>query len=263
MGILPVAVTEADDPLAKDPFDDAAEVEAMYDQGGILTHGRLEENIDTYAGDNLGLPDPRDLKSEGKIKKDEQVEIEGFRYYPGGYSAVEDFPTTPMRPPETKAGRDLNFINSDALFGEPQNQQAWHSITSCKAPCNKDSGIGYPLANGPLKFDSGQLGYGTGTEPGRDDRLERVDARGRPSEGGQDVHLLLPDPSVHARIDPHEGREEERQREQLMKLRWAVALAGAIVRSRRTRAGFDGLRQGKRQPRSTLTTTSSRRPRSR
>ena len=31
------------------------------------------------------------------------------------------------------------------------------------APCNKGSGIGYPLANGPIKFDSGQLGYGTGT----------------------------------------------------------------------------------------------------
>ena len=163
MGILPLAVTTADDPLAKDPFDDGAAVEAMYDAGGILTHGRLPENIDTYAGENLGLPDPRDLKSEGKIKKDDVVEIEGFRYYPGGYSAVADFPTFPMRPPEVKAGRDINFINNDALFGEPDNEQAWHSITSCKAPCNKDSGIGYPLANGPLKFDSGQLGYGTGT----------------------------------------------------------------------------------------------------
>ena len=127
MGILPLAVTQADDPLAKDPFDDATEVQAMYDQGGILTHGRLPENIDTYAGDELGLPDPRDLKSEGKIKKDEQVEIEGFRYYPGGFSAVDDFPTAPMSPPEVKAGRDLNFINNDALFNEPQNQQAWHS----------------------------------------------------------------------------------------------------------------------------------------
>ena len=44
----------------------------------------------------------------------------------------------------------------------PQAQQAWHSITSCKAPCNRGSGIGYPLANGPVKFDSGQLGFGTG-----------------------------------------------------------------------------------------------------
>jgi plastocyanin len=44
----------------------------------------------------------------------------------------------------------------------PQDEQAWHSITSCKTPCNRGSGIGYPLANGPIKFDSGQLGFGTG-----------------------------------------------------------------------------------------------------
>ena len=43
----------------------------------------------------------------------------------------------------------------------PDDQQAWHSITSCKAPCNRGSGIGYPLADGPVKFDSGQLGYGS------------------------------------------------------------------------------------------------------
>ena len=50
MGILPLAVAGGhDDPLAKDPFDDAADVQAMYDEGGVLTHGRLEENID-YEG---------------------------------------------------------------------------------------------------------------------------------------------------------------------------------------------------------------------
>ena len=26
---------------------------------------------------------------------------------------------------------------------------------------NRGSGIGYPLADGPIKFDSGQLGFGT------------------------------------------------------------------------------------------------------
>ncbi|MDQ2675503.1 MAG: hypothetical protein M3Y34_01725, partial [Actinomycetota bacterium] len=33
-------------------------------------------------------------------------------------------------------------------------------------PCNRGSGIGYPLANGPVKFDSGQLGFGTGGSAG-------------------------------------------------------------------------------------------------
>ncbi len=60
----------------------------------------------------------------------------------------------------------MTFTNFDAQPGQPQTEQAWHSITSCRAPCNRGSGIGYPLANGPIKFDSGQLGYGTGTSAG-------------------------------------------------------------------------------------------------
>ena len=58
-------------------------------------------------------------------------------------------------------GTQVTFTNQDALFGMSQTEQTWHSITSCSAPCNRGSGIGYPLARGPIKFDSGQLGYGT------------------------------------------------------------------------------------------------------
>ena len=106
MGILPLAVTSADDPLAKDPFDDAAAVQAMYDAGGILTHGRLPENIDTEAGDNLGLADPRKLKSKGKVRKDEAIEIDGFRYLTGGYSAFENFPQSYHAPAAGQAGSE-------------------------------------------------------------------------------------------------------------------------------------------------------------
>ena len=35
-----------------------------------------------------------------------------------------------------------------------------HTITACKAPCNRTTGIAYPLANGPVDFDSGNLGFG-------------------------------------------------------------------------------------------------------
>ena len=48
-------------------------------------------------------------------------------------------------------------------------EQVWHSVTSCRAPCNRGSGIGYPLAHGPIKFDSGQLGYGSGAQRRGDD----------------------------------------------------------------------------------------------
>ena len=162
MGILPLAVTTHDDPAARDPFDQAAEVQAMYDRGGILTHGRLPENIDAKANKNLKLPDPRDLKSGGKVPKS-GIDIDGFRYQLGGYSAFRNFPSAPMRPPLVGQNKRVLFTNLDAQAGMPDEEQAWHSITSCKAPCNRGSGIGYPLANGPIKFDSGQLGFGTGT----------------------------------------------------------------------------------------------------
>jgi plastocyanin len=163
MGILPLAWSNADDPAAKDPFDDAAAVKAMYDQGGILTHGRLPENIDAKANKNLKLPDPRKLKSKGKRVPKGGVKIQSFLYSKGGYSAAKGQSKNMMRPPVIRPGRSVTFTNLDAPFGAPDSEQAWHSITSCKAPCNRGSGIGYPLASGPVKFDSGQLGFGTGT----------------------------------------------------------------------------------------------------
>ena len=161
MGILSVAWTPDLDPNAKDPFTEAAAVKAMYDEGGALTHRRLPENIDTHAREDLKLPDPRKLRTGGRAPAS-GVDIDGFAYENGGFSAVPSFPSRLMRPPVVKPDGSLTFTNQDALFGQPQDEQAWHTITACRAPCNKGSGIGYPLANGPVEFDSGQLGYGTG-----------------------------------------------------------------------------------------------------
>ncbi len=161
MGILPLAWSKADDPLARDPFDDASEVRAMFKEGGILTHKRLPENIDAKARKGLGLADPRDLPSSGPVPG-AGIDIRSYVYLNGGYSATRGFPTSLMRPPTIDSGEAVTFTNLDALPSMGQTEQSWHSVTSCRAPCNRDSGIGYPLANGPIKFDSGQLGYGTG-----------------------------------------------------------------------------------------------------
>ena len=164
MGILPLTITTADDPLAKDPFDDAAAVQAMYDQGGILTHGRLPENVDAKAGKRLKkVPNPVKLASKGRRVPAGGLTIDGFQYSIGGYPALGGgfFRTAWARPPVIKPGQAVTFTNLEAQPGQPDNQQVWHSITSCKPPCNRGSGIGYPLAAGPIKFDSGQLGYGT------------------------------------------------------------------------------------------------------
>jgi plastocyanin len=163
MGIMPLAYSPTYDAQAKDPFDDADAVKAMYDQGGILTHGRLPENIDYKANQNLHLPDPRDLKASKKKVAKAGVTINGFLYSAGGFSAIQGFPTKLMRPPTIQAGQSVTFTNADALFDAPETDQVWHSITSCKAPCNRGAGIGYPLARGPIDFDSGQLGFGSGT----------------------------------------------------------------------------------------------------
>ena len=163
MGILPLVVSDAYDPQAKDPYDDEAAVKAMYDKGGILTHGRLPENIDAKANQDLKLPDPRDLKPSRKNVAQKGISIDGFLYSAGGYSAIAGFPASAMRPPTIRAGQTVTFTNEDALFDAPDENEVWHSITSCKAPCNRGSGIGYPLASGPIDFDSGQLGFGDGT----------------------------------------------------------------------------------------------------
>ncbi len=58
------------------------------------------------------------------------------------------------RPPVVVQGQSLTFRNLD------DGQTIWHTITACKAPCNRSTGIAYPLANGQVDFDSGELGTG-------------------------------------------------------------------------------------------------------
>ncbi len=66
-----------------------------------------------------------------------------------------------MRPPVIRPGGTVTFTNQEAVFGQPEGDQVWHSITACRTPCTGGSGVGYPLADGPVDFDSGQLGYGS------------------------------------------------------------------------------------------------------
>ena len=165
MGIFPLAWSRAGDPKARDPFEQAADFDRMTGRGGILTHGRLKENIDFKARKSLGLADPRDLPAAGRVPAS-GIDIRSFYFTSGGFSVTRGFPAGQMRPPTIQPGGTVTFTNEDALLAMPQTEQAWHSITSCRAPCNRGSGIGYPLANGPIEFDSGQLGYGAGTSAG-------------------------------------------------------------------------------------------------
>ena len=53
-----------------------------------------------------------------------------------------------------RRGRSLTFTNRDA------KDTIFHTVTACKAPCNRTTGIAYPLADGKVDFDSGNLGFG-------------------------------------------------------------------------------------------------------
>ena len=51
----------------------------------------------------------------------------------------------------------LSFLSPSAAY----RNSAFHTITSCQNPCGLDTGISYPLANGPGNYDSAELGVGT------------------------------------------------------------------------------------------------------
>ncbi|HUO70722.1 MAG TPA: hypothetical protein VMU39_08100 [Solirubrobacteraceae bacterium] len=141
MGIVLLFVAE-NDSRGPDPFA------TPVDWRGVLTHGHLPEN-NNHGGDQAVFPDPRKVAS-GPVTT--TVDIKGFQFQPGDLGLLSDGGKVPVVP----EGQSLHFHNDDNPAFE------WHSITTCAAPCNRNTGISYPLANGGsgTQFDSGQLGYG-------------------------------------------------------------------------------------------------------
>jgi plastocyanin len=129
-----------------DPFDQRQA--RRISTRGYVTHGHLPEN-DNHGGQNSGTVDPRSLKDGTTL--DQRVGIAGFQYLPGNQGLPAPFGL----PPAVKAGKALSFHNLDwATAG------MLHTVTACRAPCNRSTGISYPLANADVDFDSGDLGYG-------------------------------------------------------------------------------------------------------
>lgn len=151
MAIMPVAVYEGPDDIGGvDPFvTDPPKT-------GEITHGHLAEN-DNHGGQTVTLNDltktwkyPNARKSSGTT-----VGIKDFVYKYGDMSATGKA----ARPPTIRPGQTLRFFNYDST-GNPNTDYIFHTVTACAAPCNKNTGIAYPLANGPVDFDSGELGFG-------------------------------------------------------------------------------------------------------
>lgn len=139
MGIMVVFM--ADGNAGKDPY------RSKVDYKGKVTHGHLKEN-NVHGGKKTKLPDPRKLPA-GPFSPG-PLSIDGFSYQQGDLRRQGDA----QRPPTVKQGQSLRFElgNGDA------RQEIWHSLSSCKAPCNRSTGIAYPIPDGKFFFDSGQLG---------------------------------------------------------------------------------------------------------
>jgi plastocyanin len=141
MGIMPVAVydgTLPGDPLVKDA--QAPDIP----QTETLTHTHLSEN-NNHGGEPTGVADPFSLPSAPAPNN--TIGIQAFTY--------QADPNAGLSVPTIEPGQALTFQNNDAV----PSTNAFHTITACQEPCTGRTGIAYPIANGPVTFDSGELGY--------------------------------------------------------------------------------------------------------
>jgi plastocyanin len=138
MAIMPVAATRR--PLGgADPFTTKVDVP------GVLTHGHLPEN-DNHGGGKAAYASAAALPDGPRTT---EVDVSGFLYGQGDLS----LPGARGLPPVVAPGQPLSFVNRDA------GRDIFHTITGCRLPCNGQTGIAFPIANGSL-FDSGELGTG-------------------------------------------------------------------------------------------------------
>lgn len=113
---------------------------------GSVTHGHLPEN-DNHGGGPTNLPDAR-LLPDGADNPGSN-DLVDFKYQFGDLSLG----APAGLPPVIHAGQTLTFRDAgDNAKG------VYHSITSCKPPCNRSTGVAYPIADSNVQFESGTLG---------------------------------------------------------------------------------------------------------
>jgi plastocyanin len=139
MGIMPVAVYDGTDVGGGDA------IKGRIRRKGVLTHGHLAEN-DNHGGKTAGLPDPRLLPSIAVPGS--SIDLVHYSYGYGDLNSGGPVPVVPR-------GQSITYVNRDAA----PSVNTFHTLTGCKPPCNRSTGIAYPIANGPVDLDSGQLGF--------------------------------------------------------------------------------------------------------
>jgi hypothetical protein len=139
MGIIGMYATEQ--APGADPFTQKVDLQ------GAPTHGHLPEDSN-HGGQPTGRPDPA-KRPDGQTAPS-GVGIGNFVYMPGDMAESGSL----ANPPVVARGQSLQFANLDA------SASILHTVTACRQPCTGATGLSYPLADGPVRFDSAQLGYG-------------------------------------------------------------------------------------------------------
>jgi plastocyanin len=146
MGIMVTYM--ADGGPGRDPF------KRRVNYPGRPTHGHLPEN-NNHGGGRSHLPNP--MRMQDGMTVSGPLDVLDFKFTLGDLS----LPGAAGRPPVVRRGQSITFRNQD----DPQ--AIYHSITSCKPPCNRTTGIAYPIADGPVQFESGTLGTAVPPTTGR------------------------------------------------------------------------------------------------
>jgi plastocyanin len=136
MGIMPVSVYDGSDVGGIDPFA------TRPPKTGVITHGKLQEN-QNHGGDLVVLPNAAGMNAKPFAGV---VDIKRFFYSRGDLNKKTSVPIISQ-------GAGLTFKNDDA------SDWIQHSITACRVPCNRRTGVAYPIPDGATDFDSGTLGF--------------------------------------------------------------------------------------------------------
>ncbi len=123
---------------------------------GVPTHAHLPESSRFGGGNERPLPGP-----SGEVI--DSVPVAGFTFGPADLNIAQGSGI-----PAVEAGSTVQFVNADTAA------DVWHTVTRCAGPCNGDSGLAYPKADGgdplPLNgddFDSSEIGYGLFWSPAK------------------------------------------------------------------------------------------------
>lgn len=175
MGIVGALVAPDDPhaPAAVDVFDDAVSIDSSFPvtavhppgvtaacqpgSGTLCLRGQITHDHLAEANVRGGCVGACPALTAAVGPKVTDVSIANFTFGLADQNLAEAFGV-----PRTRAGQPVRFWNLEGA-------RIFHSITRCAEPCSGDTGVAYPLADGPgdpvMDFDSAQIGYGTFYDP--------------------------------------------------------------------------------------------------